>query len=186
MGDVATIITAVTALVALTGGYVQFVLRRALMPCIEFDVEFSTLNRSASNEPVGEVLCRIRNQGPGVGYVKKVQCRALYRLASESGQRGDEPNFEHRKPAEGYFFLDTKARFIQPGVTQFYRKPLVFDAGTCLIHLRAKFEYDIRVGRITSFLAWFFRQSREKNPIDYVVQRTYSISEDETAQLSGG
>lgn len=162
MGDVAAIITAVTALVALTAGYVQFILRRALMPCIEFDVEFLTLNRSASNEPVGEVLCRIRNEGPGVGYVRKVRCRVLYRLASESGQRQDEPNFEHRKPAEDYFLLDKERRFIQPGVTQFYRKPLVFDAGTCLIHVRAMFEYDIRVGRITNFLAWSLRQPREK------------------------
>jgi hypothetical protein len=44
MSDIAPIITAAAALVALAGGYIQFVLRRAIHPCIEFDVEFSILN----------------------------------------------------------------------------------------------------------------------------------------------
>lgn len=86
MGAVAAGITAAVALLALIGGYVQFVLRRALLPCIEFDVEFSALNRSASDQPVGDILCRIRNEGPAVGYVTNVRCRIRYRLAGESGK----------------------------------------------------------------------------------------------------
>src|SRR6266702_4677112 len=100
MSDIAPIITAAAALVALTGGYIQFVLRRAIHPCIEFDVEFSILNHSSSGQEVGDIICRIRNEGPGVGYVTNVRCRVRYRLAGESGEaKEDEPDFAHRLPA---------------------------------------------------------------------------------------
>jgi hypothetical protein len=165
MGNLAALITAATALLALTGGYVQFILRRALHPCIEFDVEFLTLNHSASDQPVGEVLCRIKNEGPGVGYVTNVRCRVRYRLAGESEVREDEPNFAHRLPAEGFYFLDREKRFIQPGVTQWYRKPLVFPTNTCLITVWGAFEYELSVGWVTNFLA-----SR------YAVRHTFAVN----------
>jgi hypothetical protein len=100
MGSIAAIITAAAALAALIGGYVQFVLRRALLLCIEFDIEFSILDRSASDQLVGEILCIIRNVGPAVGFVTNVRCRVLYRISGESGviqdgQSMGEPNFAH-------------------------------------------------------------------------------------------
>lgn len=104
MGDIASIITAVVALAALAGGYIQFVLRRTIHPCIEFDVEFSRLDRHASDQVVGDIICRIRNEGPGVGYVTNVRCYTRYRLAGESGKsRDEEPDFAHRLPGEGFF-----------------------------------------------------------------------------------
>jgi hypothetical protein len=95
MSDIAPIITAAAALVALIGGYIQFVLRRAIHPCIEFDVEFSTLNHPAPDQAVGEVICLIRNEGPGVGYVTNVRCRIRYRLAGESGKAGGTSQILH-------------------------------------------------------------------------------------------
>jgi hypothetical protein len=178
MGDVAAIITAAAAVAALIGGYVQFILRRALLPCIEFDVEYFTLSRSAADHTVGEVLLRISNVGPGVGYVTNVRCRVRYRLAGESGVALDEPHFAHRLPAEGFFELDSEKRFIQPGITQFYRKPLVFAGDTCLVHAWGQFEYEISVGRITKLLAKLLRHPHARNLTPYAVRRTFAIGDD--------
>ena len=183
MGSVAAIITAVAALVALIGGYVQFVLRRVLLPCIEFDVEFSILDRSTPDQLVGEVLCKIRNVGPAVGYVTNVRCRVLYRLAGESGVRKDEaskgePSFDHRLPDEGLFSLDREKRFIQPAVTQWYRKPIVLPSDTRLIHVWGWFDYKISVSAVTGFLAKILREPRTaKNPTPYAVRRTFAIAD---------
>jgi hypothetical protein len=178
MGNVAAIIAAATALAALAGGYVQFVLRRALHPCIELDVEVLVLNRPGTDQLVGEVLCRVRNEGPGVGFVTNVRCRIRYGLVGESEVRQDEPSFTHRLPAEGFFYLDQEKRFIQPGVTQHYRKPLVLPADTCLIHVWGRFDYDLGVGRVTTLLADLFRQPRGPNPTTYAIRRTFAISDD--------
>lgn len=177
MGDLAAIITATVALVALVGGYVQFVVRRALLPCIEFDVEFSTLSCS-SGQSVGEVLCKIRNEGPAVGYVENVRCRIRYRLTSESGEIRGEPLFAHELPAGGFLYLDREKRFIQPGVTQWYRKPVAFPANTCLIHVWGRFEYEVSAGKISEFVGKLLRQPHERNPIQYVVRRTFTIGDD--------
>jgi hypothetical protein len=197
MGDIAAIITAAVAFLALIGGYVQFVLRRALLPCLEFDVEFLTLSRSTtSDESIGEVLLRIKNEGPAVGYVTNVRCRVRYRLAGESGVVAEgssqgqpgEPDFAHRLPAKDFFYFDQKnqesqesqKRFIQPGVTQWYRKPLVFPANTCLISVWGRFEYVLHAGKITEFLADLLREPHEKNPIPYVVRHTFTLRDDAT------
>jgi hypothetical protein len=194
MGTVAAVVTAAVAVLALIGGYVQFVLKRALLPCIEFDVKFSILNRSASDQPVGDILCRIRNEGPAVGYVTNVRCRIRYRLAGESGERQGEPHFAHsllpdeRKPDEKFFKLDadknnkSNKRFIQPGVTQWYRKPVVFPAKTCLIHVWGQFEYELSAGKIATFLAKFSPQPYRENPIEYVVRQTFAIGDDAKQQ----
>ncbi len=116
MSDIAPIITAAAALVALTGGYIQFVLRRAIHPCIELDVEFSILNHPEN-------------------------------------------------------------RFIQPGVTQWYRKPLALPADTCLIHVWARFEYQLAVGSATILIAKLLRQPRGPNPTEYMVRRTFAIED---------
>lgn len=177
MGDVAAIITATVALVALVGGYVQFVVRRVLLPCIEFDVEFLTLRCSPSDQSVGEILCRIRNHGPAVGHVMNVRCRVRYRLAGESGEKQGEPAFAHKLPAEGFLVLDPERRFIQPGVTQWYRKPVALPANTCLIHVWGRFEYELSAGKISEFVGRLLRQPHEENPIPYVVRRTFIIND---------
>jgi hypothetical protein len=184
VADVAAIITAAAALAALIGGYIQFVLRRAIHPCIEFEVEFSSLNCPSSDQEVGEITCWIRNEGPGVGYVTKVRCRARYRLVGESGETEDEPDFTHRLPDKGFFYLDPMERFIQPGVTQRYRKPLAFPADTCLIHVWGQFEYKLAVGWATIFIANILRQPRGPNPTEYRVRRTFAVGNDRDRPLT--
>lgn len=179
VSDIAAIITAGAAVAALTGGYIQLVLRRAIHPCIEFDVEFSSLIRPASDQVVGDVICRIRNEGPGVGYVTNVRCRIRYRRAGEPGNaREDEPDFAYRIPAQGFLSLDPEDRFIQPGVTQWYRKPLALPADTSLIHVWGRFEYQLAVGKVTIFIARILRQPRGPNPTEYTVRRTFAIGND--------
>lgn len=186
MGEIAAVITAAVAILALIGGYVQFVLKRALLPCIEFDVEFSTLNHTASDQSVGEILCRIRNEGPAVGHVTNVRCRIKYRLAGESGERlgksGErlgEPDFAHELlPTEKFLYFDRDPRFIQPGVTQWYRKPVMFPPNTCLIHVWGYFDYKISAGKITKFLAKFLQEPQRGDRIEYVVRRTFTIGDD--------
>jgi hypothetical protein len=193
MGAVAAVITAAVALLALIGGYVQFVLRRVLLPCIEFDVEFLTLHRCASDELVGDILCRIRNEGPAVGHIKDVRYRIKYRLVGESGEIRGEPDFAHSLlPDETvpdelvydkkWFKLDTGKRFIQPGVTQWYRKPVVFRADTCLIHVWGRFEYELKAGKIATFLAKFLGQPYGETPVEYIVRRTFTIGNDAKQQ----
>jgi hypothetical protein len=152
LGDVAAVITAIAAMSAVVAGYIQFVLTRSLRPCIEFDVNFSTLQRSG-NQSVGQIVCSIKNVGPGVGFVKNVRSRVKYRLSSESGLRldGVEPSFMHGDSTFHEFAPNLRG-FIQPGVTQWYRKPLALPAETNLIHVWAAFEYHIQVGRITRHL----------------------------------
>src|ERR1051326_7101534 len=98
MGEVATIITAVVALLAVCGGYVQFVLRRALLPCVEFDVEFALLHRGGS-QAVGEAACVVRNVGPNMAVVENVRIRCRYRLVGDPEDRypaaGTQPRFAH-------------------------------------------------------------------------------------------
>jgi hypothetical protein len=183
VGSIAAIITAAAALAALIGGYVQFVLRRALLPCIEFDMEFLVLDRSATDQLVGEILLIIRNVGPAVGYVTNVRCRVLYRLSGESGVRQEkrskgEPVFAHRLPDEGVFTFDREKRFIQSAITQWYRKPLALPPDTCLIHVWGWFEYEISVSAVTGFLAKFLREPRAaKDPTPYAVRRTFAIAD---------
>jgi hypothetical protein len=90
-----------------------------------------------------------------------------------------EPNFAHRLPDEGFFPLDPEKRFIQPAITQWYRKPLVLPPDTCLIHLWGRFEYEISVSAVTSFFARFLWEPRAaKDPTSYAVRRTFAIAHD--------
>jgi hypothetical protein len=82
LADIASLITAVVALGALVAGYVQFVLRRWLLPSVEFDVDFTGF----SGEPayvIGEVACIIKNTGSNMLLVTGVRCRMSYRCVGE-------------------------------------------------------------------------------------------------------
>ncbi len=107
-----------------------------------------------------------------------VRCRVRYRLTGESGEIRGEPFFAHELPAEGFLVLDPEKRFIQPGVTQWYRKPVAFPANTCLIHVWGRFEYELSAGKISEFVGRLLRQPHEENPIRYVVRRTFTINDD--------
>lgn len=60
LGDAAQVVTAAAALVALGGGYVQFVLKRSLGFLAEFDVNFAPVARGPAYL-VGEIEVSIRN-----------------------------------------------------------------------------------------------------------------------------
>jgi hypothetical protein len=155
----------------------------ALLPCIEFDIAFLTLNRSTSDQSVGEIVCQIKNVGPGVGFVTNVHYRVRYRIAGESGKMADqlEPDFAHRLPPKGAFYLDPEERFIQPGVTQWYRKPLALPASTYIIHVWGGFDYKVSVRAITNLLARLLREALTQNPTAYAVRRTFTIGDDVSA-----
>jgi hypothetical protein len=211
LGDLASLLTAVTAILALTGGYIQFVLRRALMPCVEFDVELSLLRQKISVETAVEVICVIKNVGPGVGFVTKVKCRVRYRKVDEHGRRkvgeygkydGLEPFFAtavgdvgasnagvsdasgHGQKAKDLDLSASSRNFIQPGVTQWYRKPLSLPGDVDLINVRAGFVYEMQLGRVRNYIAKFaLPELREQEPgpvghsrtIPYTVRRTFSV-----------
>ena len=211
LGGIAGIITAIAAVGALIGGYTQFVLVRSILPCIEFDVDFKLLQHLGGQQSVGDIVCSVKNVGPGVGFVTNVYGRVRYRLVGdpEGSRDGVEPTFPHavpdeqrrpvhpespataerettkpdvgtgRKPILGnsaFEFAPGLRNYIQPGVTQWYRKPLMVPTETSLIHVWAAFEYHIEVGRISRFLARFLVHSVEKSGVvPYTVRRTFTV-----------
>src|SRR5215469_14068426 len=82
IGEIAALVTAVAAVCALAAGYVQFVLRRWLLPSVEFDVEFTCFNGEPGHV-IGEVACLIKNTGSNMLLVTGIRCRMSYRCAGE-------------------------------------------------------------------------------------------------------
>ena len=161
-GDVAGIITAGVALVALVGGYVQFVLRRSGLGYVEFDVEFTNHYRGET-QSIGELEFVIKNLGSSMVVVERLQCRARYRVGGEVGTAdGVEPTFEHLLEPVGeaagtflgrhWFYVSELRTFIQPGVTQRYRKPVVVPADTEALHVWGAFDYKIQLKGLTRIL----------------------------------
>jgi hypothetical protein len=182
MSSIAAIIAAAAALLAVIGGFIQFVLRGALLPRIEFDVEFSPLNHPALDQPVGEILFRIRNEGPALGYITDLRYRIRYRLSGESGEVRGEPYLAHTLQPDGesgYLQGGAERSFIQPGVTRWYSKPVVFPVDTCLISVWARFEYLTSLGRIIGFLMKFLlREGR----VSFSVRRTFIMGDEAKQQ----
>jgi hypothetical protein len=161
-GDVASVVTATVALLVVVGGYVQFVPKRSSLPCVEFDVDFTTQYRG-SKQIVGEVSCMIRNVGSSMLVVSNVRCRVRYRLADdpEDSHGPIEPNLRHavRQSHDGpgsWFCLVEQRTFVQPGVTQRYRKPIATPVGVVLLDVVGSFDYRIEIGGITYFLIGIF------------------------------
>jgi hypothetical protein len=161
-GDIAAIVTAVVAVVALGGGYVQFVLRRSGLGYVEFDVEFTTLHRGATRL-IGEIVCVIKNVGSSMVIATNVQCRVRYRTSGdhEEATHGVEPSLEHAiEPAVGdigtlgehSFWVSKDRTFIQPGVTQRYRKPIQLPAGVEVLNVLGSFDYRIETKGLTRVL----------------------------------
>jgi hypothetical protein len=190
--EITAIITAVAALIALVGGYVQFVVRRAILPCVEFDVDLVML-RSDAHQKVGDIVCTVKNVGPGSGYVANVQGRVRYSLDDESsvGPDGIEPDLPHRvlPPADSEatpasilgsgafaFAKNWSPAFIQPEVTQWYRKPLMVPADAVLVTVWAAFEYHTDVGPISRMLAKVLSQpAARQGMVKYTVRRTFGL-----------
>ena len=101
--ELAAVVTAVVAVTALISGYAQFVLRRIVLPCVEFDVDFIALRFDAAQK-TGDMVLTVKNVGPGAGYVANVQGRVRYCIDGETGvaRDGVEPVFGHLvQPPDG-------------------------------------------------------------------------------------
>jgi len=152
---VASLVTATVALVALIGGYIQFVLRRSLLPAIEFDVEFVTLHRNAT-QLIGVPTLVIRNLGSNTLILTNVRCRIRYRVETDPEEwwsDGIQPTLAHRVPR---FFIAEGRTFVQPGVSQRYRQPVALPADTRVVDILGAFDYRLQVGPVTSLLVGLF------------------------------
>jgi hypothetical protein len=234
--DAAEIVTAATAAAAATGGYVQFVLKRSLLPAAESDVMFTSHVRGPT-ELIGEVDLVVRNAGSTMLIVTGVRCRIAYR------QEGDpefpfalspsEPTFTSALiPAPGEVYVDDELppsqissaggptatpslpssavpssapvtmplawctivgprTFIQPGVTQHYRKPIALPADTQVVHVWGAFDYQIKLGRLTSLLVGWLAPPPEtldwrKGVKNHTVRHTVSVPADLGRPATGG
>jgi hypothetical protein len=201
LGDVASIITAAAAVTAVVGGYVQFVLKRSVLPSAQFDVEFTPYVRGTV-QLVGELALVFKNVGDNTLIVTGVRTRIAYRLSTDpEGYWNDlaEPDFRYRVYASAgtgtgsgisssvppmssstgmahfssgmsaptgntypqaitdadypdWVKLVQERTFIQPGVVQYYRKPVALPENTQLVHIWGAFDYHIQLGRVTRFL----------------------------------
>jgi hypothetical protein len=234
--DAAAIVTAAAAVTVASAGYVQFVLKRSVLPSADFDVEF-TPHVLGPEHLVGEVEAVVRNVGPNMLIATNVKCRVRYRLVGDAdvvfSEEPTEPAFRHRVvslgggtyggpllsspgpslplssqpraapsqprspampqtppsspssspaasaasgviarpsiPSQGvadtpgeeaaastsaddWFPLVSSRTFIQPGVVQRYRKPIVLPAMTQLVHVWASFDYHNQLGAVRKFL----------------------------------
>jgi hypothetical protein len=152
---IASLVTAIVALSALIAGYGQFVVRRGLLPAVEFDVEFAVTHHGAT-QLIGEPTLVIRNLGTDTLIVTNVRCRIRYRLGSdpeESWGDGVQPLLAHKVPR---FFIAEERTFVQPAVSQRYRQPVTLPAATQVVDLVGAFDYRIQVGPVTSFLVGLF------------------------------
>ena len=162
VGDLAAIVTAAVALLGLGSAYVQFVLRRSGLGYVEFDVEFVDLQQGTT-QLIGEIVCVIKNVGSSMVIVTNVQCRVRYRTQrdAEETTHGVEPSFEHAvKPPERdvgtlgrhSFWVSKDRTFIQPGVTQRYRKPIQLPIEVQVLNILGSFDYRIETKGLTRAL----------------------------------
>jgi hypothetical protein len=230
LSDAATSVTAVTAVTAVAGGYVQFVLKRSVLPSAQFDIQFTPYVRGES-QLVGEVELVFKNVGSTMLVVTGVRSRVRYRLKNDPEMRAlndiAEPAFPSKvlpdptlaaggqlssslpssppsaasrvpvasphAPAAGREFqaaaaaahpgwlgLVQERTFIQPGVTQCYRKPIALPADTQLVHIWGAFDYHIDMGPVTRFLVkWLATPPKDldwRRGIDnHTARRTFLI-----------
>jgi hypothetical protein len=97
ISGIASLIAASAGIVVAAGGYFQFVLRRSVFPCIEFDVDLIPMATELPGPLVADVVLCIKNVGPGVGFINSVQCRVRYNIRDDaltpSSKYAGEPEF---------------------------------------------------------------------------------------------
>jgi hypothetical protein len=201
LSDAAALVTTATVVVVAAASYVQFILKRSVLPSAQFDVHFVPYVRGAVFL-VGEIEMVFKNVGSTMLIVTGVRSRIRYRLSGDGDVPlvGDpaEPGFYNKVPTSGsagiaistssslpassssgasntsitspssvpssdpretanavhpgWLELVRERTFIQPGVTQDYRKPIVLPTATQLVHIWGAFDYQINTGRATRFL----------------------------------
>ena len=177
MTSVAGLVTACVALLVAIGGYVQLILRRSVYPCIEFDLDLGPLTRTETGQIV-QIVLSMKNVGPGVGYIADPEYRVMCRRnGDETRYQEVEPGFE-KAPYRRMVRPELKVKnYIQPGVTQWYRKPLVLDRDVELADVSAKFKYHIEVGPITWFLASLSVNRPPGRVVEYNARKTFYVGD---------
>jgi hypothetical protein len=208
-GDIAALLVAVAALLTLVGGYVQYVLRRTGLGQVEFDLEL-THHYRGPKQLIVEISCVIKNVGSSMVIVENVQLRAKYRKSRdpEETRGGVEPALAHViKPVkaeyenpkydpkrklltEDWFWVLRPRTFIQPSVTQRYRKPFAISAEAQVLHVWGAFDYRIQIGGAgtRALIGLVARPPRDldwrKGIRAHTVRRTFSLSEPGAPQPS--
>jgi len=188
-GEFATVVAAAVTVLAVLGGYVQFVLKRSLLPCVEFDVDFALLRRGEA-QAVGDVSCVVRNVGTNMAVVSNVRFRCRYRLAADAEDvypaNGTQPRFAHSLSPGGYLLVGEGTRtFVQPGVTQRYRTPVALPATVQIVDVLAAFDYKIDLGRPSRLLIQLFARPSKRLELDWRkgitnhrVRRTFATAQE--------
>ena len=175
MTNVAGLVTACVALFVAISGYVQFDLRRSVFPCIEFDLDLVPLTRTETDQVV-QIVLSMKNVGPGVGFITDPKCRLMRRRYGDATRYNEvEPGFE--KGPYHDMVRGGARNYIQPGVTQWYRKPFVLDGDVELTDVSAKFDYHIEVGPITWFLARLSISRPGKRVVPYNARKTFYVGD---------
>lgn len=190
-GDIASIVTAAVAVLAAGGAYVQFVLRRSLLPSVQFDVELATVALVGA-DAVGDVALVITNTGSSMLVVTNVRFKARYHVVGDHAgffpRNPTEPLLARRIPAAAHAWVEIAAArtFVQPGVTQKYRKPVLLPAETAVVNILGSFDYRVEIGPVTRLLVGVF--ARPPRDMDWrsgisnhTVRRTVGLT-----GLSGG
>ena len=175
MAKVAGLVTACVALLVAISGYVQFIVRRSVFPCVEFDLDLVPLTRAETDQVV-QIVLSMKNVGPGVGFIADPKCKIRYRRNGDAARYNEvEPLFEKRPY---YDMVPVGAKnYIQPGVTQWYRKPFVLERDVQLADVSAKFDYHIKVGPIIWFLARLSIGRPDDRVVPYNARKTFYVGD---------
>ena len=188
MATLATVLTGVTALLVALSGYLQYAVRRAIFPCLEMDIDVSVIAPATEmSGTIAELVLTVRNIGPGVGYVERPQCRVMYAVAADGDQaRKPEPAFPNRVCgsdtqdiflSKGFLIAAKQERaFIQAGITQTYRKPILLPGDARLVTVWAGFVYEIEAGRLLWSMARLVAARPQTRMVNHTARRTVWLS----------
>lgn len=188
MDTVSGLITTLTALAVALGAYAQFVLRRAIYPCVEIELDIELIGRrGATGALVGELVLLVRNLGPGVGAVATPEARVLYSARGQAGREVMEPSLTTSvtggRQSAAWFNLTGKERleplFLQSGVSQWYRRPFQLPNDTELVGAWIKFDYVLEVGRPAWALARWLTARPPTRHVQYTARRIRFVGMDD-------
>lgn len=182
MTAVASILTAILAIVVVVSGYVRFLLVRANVGA-QFDIEYSGLGRRADG-PVGELSFTITNLSSNLLIVTSVAARVRFSTANDHGAFNKDPLEPAMSGGLGASAEDGNAPWLsifpghlygrgdEPGVrsvvfpqgAQAYRKPVLLPDSAGLVTVWGSCNYRVHVGRLTGALVrWVLRPPDDLN-----------------------
>jgi hypothetical protein len=191
VSDIASVVTAAVAVFAALGAYIQYVLKRTLLPSIEFDVDFDTLTYWGPHV-VGEVSLVVKNVGSSMLIVTNLRFKGRYHIAGGAADSWPkdptEPLLPGRVPVAKHNWAPVllERTFVQPSVTQNYRRPVLLPSSATVINILGSLDYRIEIGPVTRTLVRLF--ARPPKDIDWrkgitghTARRTFHIPAADTA-----